>query len=420
MPGICVIGLQWGDEGKGKISVYLSRGAKAAVRFNGGANAGHAVRLNGRELKFHIIPIGSVFADSAVIGPGTLIDLDVLIDELRKLEELRGRVDLMISERAHVVLPIHKSLDSMWEESRGARRVGTTGRGIGPAASDRYARFGVRVVDLLERETLREKLRTALAVHHLGDGERSEELYDWLVSRVPVIDSYVRDVGPYVAGVIDQGGAVVYEGAQGTMLDIDHGTYPYVTSSHTIASFVPLGVGVSPRYVSRVVGVVKAYTTRVGGGPLPTEIEGELGAIIRERGHEYGTTTGRPRRIGWLDLVGLRYAAELNGVDELALTMVDVLSGLNEVKVCVKYEVDGKTTSRYPSTVERLSRVRPVYQVLRGWKGLEGERVREVIEEGYGGLPVEARRYVEFIEEDLGVKIRLISVGPGHNEVVVK
>jgi len=417
MPSRVIVGLQWGDEGKGKISAYLSRGAELVVRFNGGANAGHTVTYRGETLKFHMVPAGVVSARSAAIGPAVYLDLDVLIEELSLVSRIKGDASIYISPRAQVVAPIHRDMDAWMESQRGRGLLGTTRRGIGPAAMDKYARLGLRISDILEDDDLEKRIELMAGMKPFLGSIQASKLAEHLREKAGRIASHVVDIGEKVEDTLRSGGYVVFEGAQGTMLDIDHGTYPYVTSSNTVAGAASAGCGIGPKRIDEVLGVMKSYTTRVGAGPFPTEVEEDTAGLIREKGGEYGATTGRPRRIGWLDLPLLRYAVRLNGADGLIVTKLDTLSGLAKLKVCVAYELEGRRVQSFPETAEKLARVKPIYREFEGWRLREDER-RSLPEEGYGALPREAMRYIDFIEEELGVPVRLISVGPSTEEVV--
>ncbi|MCL7386302.1 MAG: adenylosuccinate synthase [Thaumarchaeota archaeon] len=406
MPGIVIVGLQWGDEGKGKISYLLCRDADCVVRFQGGANAGHTVVVEGRKLKFNILPAGSAAGARPCIASGTVVDLDEVFEELEMLKSMGLEARLMISRSASVVLPIHKKLDSRIEEARGGSAVGTTRRGIGPTYSDKALRTGLRIEDLLNPDDLRERLEILKRFHGEEPGD-----FENLRRMGERIAPYVGDVELYVNDVLDEGGKVVFEGAQGTLLDIDHGTYPYVTSSNTIAGAACTGCGIGPTRISEVIGVAKAYTTRVGAGVFPTEVGGELGERLREVGQEYGTTTGRPRRVGWLDIPLLRYAIRISNVDWIALTKLDVLSGLDKIKICVEYEYDGKILKIAPPAVRLLSRVKPIYEEVKGWEKISEDEWRRIAERGWEALPDEAKAYVELLEDLLGKPIKLISIG---------
>jgi len=406
MPAIVITGLQWGDEGKGKISYLMCKDADCVVRFQGGANAGHTVIVSGKKLKFNIIPAGSAAGAMPCIASGTVVDLEEVFEELELLRSLGMGQKFMISRAASIVLPIHKKLDAMIEEIRGGKAVGTTRKGIGPTYSDKALRAGIRVEDLLNGDALRDKLEILRRVHNL-EIENVEKLLEYGKR----IQPYVGDVELLVNDLLDQGKKVIFEGAQGTLLDIDHGTYPYVTSSNTIAGAACTGCGVGPTKINEVVGVMKTYSTRVGAGVFPTELKGELGDRIREIGQEYGTTTGRPRRVGWLDIPLLRYAAKISDVTWIAMTKLDVLSGLDELKICVEYEVNGKAVKIAPPSVRLLNDAKPQYVKVKGWRKLSEEEWRKIAERGWDALPEEAKTYIELVEELVGKPIKLVSIG---------
>ncbi len=403
-----VVGLQWGDEGKGRIVDYLAAEHSAVARFQGGANAGHTVTVNGKDHIFHLLPSGMLREDViGLIGAGTVLDLEVLVEEIERLEELTGvktEGRLFVDGRATVVMPYHKSEDQWEEVYQGG--IGTTKRGIGPAYRDRYARIALTVADLFS-DNLKNRLDKALDFNNQLLGSRygkppfsSSMMLKYLNELKCRIRPFVADVPVKLKELEEQGHDILLEGAQGTYLDIFFGTYPFVTSSHTIAGGASVGLGIGPGKLNRVVGVTKAYTTRVGRGPFPTELNDGIGEWLQEKGHEFGATTGRPRRCGWLDLVALRYAVILNGVTELAITKIDVLSGLDEVKVAVAYELDGNLLKYPPMTAAEMERVKPVYRTFKGWEEFWGTM-----------LPVEAEEFVSFIESELGVKATLVSTG---------
>ncbi|MEM0381821.1 MAG: adenylosuccinate synthase [Nitrososphaerota archaeon] len=417
MPGIVVVGLQWGDEGKGKASAYLAKGASLAVRFNGGANAGHTVTLGSMSLSLHMLPAATVSTRAAAIGPGVYLDLEEMLKDVRRLEEAVGKIEVIVSPRAHLVTPLQLALDAKIEEVRGGASIGTTRRGIGPTALHKYGRLGLRLCDVLEggeAEALAEIWR------RLWGGVvsvKSEEALKSVKRLAEEVRWMVGDVPSAIMSRLSAGETVIFEGAQGTMLDIDHGTYPYVTSSHTTSAAAAIGSGVGLKSIDSVVGIAKAYTTRVGAGPFPTEIAGPIADAIRRRGGEYGATTGRPRRIGWLDIPQLRYACMLNSVDQIFLTRLDTLATQERVEICVKYE---GVKEPFPDTVEALKRVKPVYLEMEGWPEI-GEAEREKLRrEGYGALHRAARRYVEKIEEELGSVIKYIGIGPRIEDVIMK
>jgi adenylosuccinate synthase len=425
MATLSIFGAQWGDEGKGKIIDLLARDADYVVRYQGGANAGHTVVVGGQKFVLRLVPSGILHAGKVnVIGNGVAVDPLSLFEELDELAQRGVTVDprcLRLSGSAHVIFEHHRRLDALSERWRGAGRIGTTGRGIGPCYADKAARTGLRVSDLLDETRLRSRLTAVLveknawieSVHREAPLDLEETLarYALLAGRLA---PFVTDAGAEVRAAWKQGKSILFEGAQGVMLDIDHGTYPYVTSSSTGMAGIGTGAGFPPNRVERVVGVAKAYCTRVGEGPFPSEDRGKDGETIREVGHEFGSVTGRPRRCGWLDLVALRYALDLNGATGLVLTNLDVLSVFEEIPVCVAYDVPGRAgaLSEYPGALPSLAGVRPRYERLPGWRSDIGG-VRRT-----GDLPGPARRYVEWIEERLGLPIEMLSVGPEREAVI--
>ncbi|MDA8064726.1 MAG: adenylosuccinate synthase [Thermaerobacter sp.] len=423
MPSVVVVGAQWGDEGKGKITDYLAQKADMVVRHQGGSNAGHTVVVEGREFKLHLIPSGILYPDKiCVIGNGVVIDPQVLIEEL---EYLQGRgVDtshLRISSRAHVILPYHKMLDGLDEDQKGKDRIGTTRRGVGPAYMDKDARVGIRVVDLLDPEEFRvllsrnleQKNRLLRRVYDV-DGFDEQQILETYLAYAERLRPFVVDGPSVINEAVARGANVLFEGAQGTLLDIDHGTYPYVTSSHPVAGGACIGAGVGPTKITEAIGVVKAYTSRVGDGPFPTELTDATGDWIRERGQEYGTTTGRPRRCGWLDACIVRYAALVSGLTGLAVTRLDTLGGLPKVKICVAYRLGEEIVRDFPASLKILERCEPVYEELEGWPAeLPGVT-------GFSQLPAAARHYLRRLEELTGVEIDLLSIGRERGQTLVR
>jgi len=421
MPATVIVGAQWGDEGKGKVTDMLAQRADLVARYNGGDNAGHTVVYKGQTFRLHHIPSGILYPNvTCILGNGMVVNPKRLCEELDELASKGVDVSpsrLKVSGRAHLVLPIHIALDRAEEAARGRGAIGTTYRGIGPAYSDKFARRGIRVADLLE-EDFPERVRKALE-----RGNRLLELYGFepidVASAVQEQVECARRLAPYVEDTawlinkaLSEGKEILCEGAQGTFLDIDHGTYPYVTSSYPIAGGALVGLGIGPKWIERVIGVAKAYTTRVGGGPFPTELTDEIGERLAEVGREYGTTTGRRRRTGWLDMVALRYAIMVNGITELAITKLDVLTGIDPVKVCVAYRINGEETERFPLSTEVLSRCEPVYIEVPGWQeDISGAR-------SLGELPAPAQNYIRLIEELAQVPVRIISVGPEREQVI--
>ena len=417
-----LIGAQWGDEGKGRVVDTMGADVDVFVRYQGGANAGHTVIANGQKVVFHLLPSGMLYPGKlCIIGNGLVLDPEQFLEETAELyEKGQDRARLVVSPHAHVVMPYHKVLDRAQEAARGkGRRIGTTGRGIGPCYVDKYARVGLRVEDLLDADLLRERLVPLLEEKNrlltrlynekpIPFDEVYEPAREWGKALAP----YVGDVVRLLREAVDEGRHVLLEGAQAVLLDIDHGTYPYVTSSSTSAAGAFTGTGLAPRDLTRVIAVVKAYTTRVGEGPMPTEEPGETGERLRNAGEEFGATTGRPRRCGWLDMVGLRYSMTLNGVDVIALTKLDVLSGMPEIKVCAGYEYDGRRLEGFPASPHVLDEVVPIYETLPGWKGdISGCT-------SFDSLPREARDYVEYIEKGLGVPVKFIGVGQDRGQTI--
>ncbi len=422
MPGIVIVGAQWGDEGKGKVTDLLAERADAVVRFQGGNNAGHTIVKGGQTWKLHLMPSGILHPGKlCVIGNGVVIDPKVLGDELDELR--RRRVDttaLKISANAHLIMPYHLMLDDAGEAKLGKLQIGTTRRGIGPCYADKAARLGIRVQDLLDAKILKQKIVAALEPKRLSlrpfardpklDLQAMTEEYLTYGHR---LEQYIADTSRLVTERLDAGEAVVFEGAQGALLDIDHGTYPFVTSSNPVAGAACIGAGVGPKDIDEVWGIAKAYSTRVGAGPFPTELEDAQADEIRERGGEYGTTTGRPRRVGWLDLVALRYAARLNSLTALAITKLDVLSGVDRLGVCTSYRTpDGAELDHFPYHQSVLHHALGEYTELEGWS----EDITECRSESE--LPAAARNYLRFIADFIKVPIALIGVGPGRDEVI--
>ncbi|WP_026691769.1 adenylosuccinate synthase [Alteribacter aurantiacus] len=419
MPSVVVVGTQWGDEGKGKITDYLSEQAELVARYQGGNNAGHTIVFGGEKYKLHLIPSGIFYSDkTCVIGNGMVIDPKALVEELKYLHD-KGvdTSNLRISNRAHVILPYHLKLDIVEEESKGANKIGTTKKGIGPAYMDKAARVGIRIADLLDKETFEEKLDNNLRdknrllekVYEV-EGFKKEDILDEYYNYGQEIAHYVADTSVVLNDALDGGRRVLFEGAQGVMLDLDQGTYPFVTSSNPIAGGVTIGSGVGPSKINHVVGVSKAYTTRVGDGPFPTELTDEIGDQIRETGNEYGTTTGRPRRVGWFDSVVVRHARRVSGITDLSLNSIDVLSGIKKLKICVAYEYKGEVIDEFPASLKVLAECKPVYEELDGWdEDITG--VKSLHE-----LPKNALFYVERISQLTGIPLSVFSVGPDRNQ----
>jgi len=414
-----VMGTQWGDEGKGKITDYYASTVECVARYQGGNNAGHTIMVNNEEYKLHLLPSGAIQGKTIVIGNGVVIDPQVLISEITQLQKRTITPTLYISDRAHIIMPYHKILDGAGEKLRGKQRIGTTQRGIGPCYADKIARRGIRMGELVDEPVLRERLTQILPLqqrfldafdtHTKLDLETIHREY---AAYGTTLKKYVRDTSRYIHDLIDNQKNVLLEGAQGCMLDIDFGTYPYTTSSHTIAGGACIGVGISPQKITDIIGVVKAYTTRVGEGPLPTELDDPIGKRIAERGHEFGTTTGRPRRCGWLDLVVVKHSCRLSGITQLAITKLDVLDGLKKLKVCTGYDYQGKHLTDFPAVLSHLEQCTPLYETLAGWDTVRNMKSRD-------DLPVEALAYVNFISQYVDAPIALVSTGPRRDETIL-
>lgn len=422
MTVVAVVGSQWGDEGKGKMTDYLSQSADMTVRSNGGNNAGHTIAFGGKTFKMRLIPSGIFEAKKeTVIGNGVVINPEVLLDEIKYLEDNGiNTYKLAISNRAHIVMPYDILQDVYQEEAKGANKVGTTKNGIGPTYMDKASRIGIRMCDLLEKDTFEEKLcfnlneKNALFVNVYGkEALKFEDIFEKYWKFGQELKKYVTDTSVIVNDAIDNDDKVLFEGAQGVMLDIDQGTYPFVTSSSTVTGGIATGIGIGPSKVDTVIGICKAYTTRVGAGPFPTELLDETGNYIRETGHEYGTVTGRPRRVGWFDSVALRHSKRVAGIDALSLNLLDVFSGLKTVKIAVAYELDGQKIDYYPASLKELERCKPIYEELPGWN----EDITKVTK--LEDLPENARHFLSRVSELVGVPLVTVSVGPDREQTIV-
>jgi len=428
MPGLAVLGTQWGDEGKGKLVDFLAEPAKAIVRFQGGDNAGHTVKIGPETFKLHVLPSGILRRGKlAIIGNGVIVNPKVLIEEIDGLEK-RGVScsGLRISDRAHLIMPYHILLDGAEERLKAGKNVGTTGRGIGPCYSDKIARMGMRMCDLVDEETFRDKLKfvidlknrifkaydmeerlsyEAVAKEYLGYGKR--------------LGKYITDTTPILRDLIESDSKILFEGAQGTLLDIDYGTYPYVTSSNTIAGNISNGSGVPPESIRGILGIAKAYTTRVGSGPFPTEMPEKEGVALAKAGGEFGTTTGRMRRCGWLDLMVVSHAVKLSGIDSIGLTKMDVLGVMDELKICDQYKLDGKKIREFPASLKTLSRCEPVYSELEGWGEITEPMIEKLKAKGRSALMDEMKRYIAHIEKGLGIPVSAIGLGKERDRTIV-
>ena len=423
MSAFIVLGAQWGDEGKGKMTDYLAEEANVVVRYQGGNNAGHTVEVGEKQYKLHLIPSGILHDEKLnVIGNGVVVDPKAFFTEIDYLKEEGVKVTpekLIVSDRAHVIMPYHKVLDKLKEKARGKNDIGTTGKGIGPCYTDKFERCGIRVCDLIDKEVFKEKLKDNIEmknkyiVNVLGGEPLSfEEIYEEYSNYGEELKPFVKDTSVRVYNEIKEDKTVLFEGAQGMLLDIDYGTYPYVTSSNTTAGGVANGVGIGPNMITNAVGIAKAYTTRVGKGPFPTELEDETGEWIREKGHEYGVTTGRSRRCGWLDLVILKTAVRVSGLTSLVITKIDTLAGLDKIKVCTGYKFNGEIIDYFPASLEDLAKCEPIYEEFDGWD----ESVANA--RSYEELHPNARKYLERIEELTDTRISIVSVGPRRDQTM--
>jgi adenylosuccinate synthase len=424
MANVAIIGAQWGDEGKGKIVDLFTHDADIIVRFQGGNNAGHTLVVDGKKTVLHLVPSGALHPGKlCVIGNGVVVDPEVLLKEIAGLKQngwLLDDASLRISEEAHLIMPYHKAIDQARERLRGEGMIGTTGRGIGPAYEDKVARIGIRFIDLLEEETFQEKLRRnieekniylkAILKEKALDFNKIHDRYSGYREK---LKTYVTDTGLLLDREMRAGKRVLFEGAQGTLLDVDHGTYPFVTSSNTVAGGVSSGTGVGPRHIHQVIGISKAYTTRVGSGPFPTELHGSEGEILKREGIEFGATTGRPRRCGWFDAVAVRHAVRISGITGLALTKLDVLTGFKKIPICVAYRYDGKVHEEFPASIRAMQSAQPILEEMDGWD-TPLTAVRR-----FSDLPANAQKYVRQIEKILDTGVILVSVGPDREQTVM-
>jgi len=419
-----VIGAQWGDEGKGKVVDLLSKEADYVVRYQGGANAGHTLKFDDTTIVLHLIPSGMFNGNSkCIIGNGVVVDPISLVDELEEVKGLGVDLEnrLFISSAAHLILPYHKVLDKVKEKNRGSDAIGTTGRGIGPAYVSKVSRVGIRMSDLMDKPALEEKIKKNLAdINDALKNVYGEEPIDpdkmiaELEPAIEIVKPLISNTSKILHDALDKGESILLEGAQGSLLDVDHGTYPYVTSSNPTAGGACTGSGIPPMAITHAMGITKAYCTRVGNGPFPSELNDKDGEKLRKNGQEFGATTGRPRRCGWLDLVALRYAIRLSGMNELTLTKLDVLDDFDSIKVCTQYELDGVKTDVFPLESDKVARAKPIYKTFDGWKA--STRNISKFEE----LPEKTRNYILFIEDVVGVKIKIVSTGPKRNETILR
>ena len=420
-----IVGAQWGDEGKGKITDFFAGESDYVVRFHGGNNAGHTVIVEGNTFKLHLIPSGIIYGGPmSIIGNGVVVDPKVLLEEIEYIEGKGIDPKLMVSDRAHVIMPYHIELDGALSNHQGDLAAGSTRRGIAPVYADKMFRNGIRIIDLLEPDVLMEKLTKGYSFAK-GIIEKAlskkiessiEEIFDSYCGYGERLKPYITDTSVELYNAHKNNKSILFEGAQGISLDVDHGIYPYTTSSNTAAGHISTGTGVSFRDIGRIIGVVKAYLSRVGESPLPSEMHGNEAEALREKGGEYGTTTGRPRRVGWLDLVQVRQAVRVNGLTEIALTKLDVLSGFESIKVCVSYDVNGENIFEMPASLSQYRLARPVYESLPGWDNLPDK----IWEKGFGALPETLKEYIKFVEDQIDCPVKLISVGPQRHETILR
>ena len=419
-----IVGAQWGDEGKGKISDFFAGEADFVVRFHGGNNAGHTVIVDNNIYKLHLIPSGVLYKHPvSVIGNGVVVDPAALIKEINYLRDKGVDPKLKISDRAHIIMPYHIEMDIALTKHQGNLAAGSTKRGIAPVYGDKMYRHGIRIIDLTEPDIFKEKLDKAFSFNQTlieafghSIALNKKEIFDQYIKHGETLGPYISDTSVDLYNAHKQGSSILFEGAQGISLDVDHGIYPHTTSSNTVAGHIAAGTGVSFRDISRIIGVTKAYLSRVGQSPLPTELEGQEAEILREKGDEYGTTTGRPRRVGWLDLVQVRQAVRTNGLTEIALTKLDILSGFSELPICHAYSVNGKKITEMPASLSQFREAKPVYETLAGW----GDLTPDMIERGFSALPDTLQQYVKYIEDQVDCPVSIISMGPQRHETIIR
>ena len=414
-----VIGTQWGDEGKGKVVDYFSRNADYVVRFQGGANAGHTIKVGDEVYKLHLTPSGVIQGKVGIIGNGMVIDPETLIEEMDELTKRGIKPNLLISDRVNIIMPYHKILDGAEEKLLGDKKIGTTKKGIGPCYTDKITRKGIRAIDLINIDTLSKKLddiipikQKLFSIYNIDIKLNKKEILEKYIEYGKFLKDYIVPTQITINKAIESGKNILFEGAQGTMLDVDYGTYPFTTSSHTIAGGSCIGAGVGPHQIGDIIGIVKAYTTRVGEGPLPTELFDKTGKYLQTKGGEFGATTGRPRRCGWLDLVVVNHSCTVSGINKLAITKLDVLGGLKTIKVCVKYNINDKEIDYFPADINEVKECIPIYKELKGWDDIK-TNPKKITD-----LPKETQEYLKFIEKYLKIPIALVSIGPGRKETI--
>ncbi|MHA1149226.1 MAG: adenylosuccinate synthase [Promethearchaeota archaeon] len=414
------------NEGKGKFVDFLAQKTDIVVRYQGGNNAGHTVVCDGTKYKFHLMPSGAVLEKEVVIGNGVVVDPKVLLEEIENLKKYKKKLHLKLSSTAHVIFPFHRILDGLEEQSKGDMAAGTTKRGIGPTYSDKAARWGIRIYDLIHPDLLKSKLkklfeikRKQIRIFNPSWDLNIDKVYEEYKEYGEKLKPFVINTAYYLNQSIDKGKKVVFEGAQGNLLCIDHGLYPFGTSSNANALGISAGTGVPPKKIGPIIGIIKAYTSRVGGGLFPTEIKGKIAHQIREQGHEYGTTTGRPRRVGWLDLFNIKYSIMINGIDYIVITLLDALEGITPLKICTAYELEGKVLESWPIHSELVDKCKPIYKEFQGWDLKSREEWKEIAKQGFDALPENIKTYVNAIQKEVQTKISMVSIGPGRKETIV-
>jgi len=414
-----VVGTQWGDEGKGKVVDYFSKDAEYVIRYHGGNNAGHTIKVGKEVYKLHVVPSGVIQGKIGVIGNGVVIDPEVLIYEIDNLKARGIETKLLISDRANIIMPYHKILDGAEEQNLGNKKIGTTKRGIGPCYSDKIARKGIRAIDLVNKDTLKKRLDEILPlkqklfkIYNIENNLDKKDILEKYAGFGKRLKDFIVRTHIELNNAIKSGKNILFEGAQGSMLDVDFGTYPYTTSSHVISGGSTIGTGISPHHLNEIIGIMKAYTTRVGEGPLPTELFDKNGEYLQKKGHEFGTTTSRPRRCGWLDLVVVKHSCILSGIDKIAIMKLDVLDGLDTIKICIKYNLNGEEIDYFPANIEDVEQCKPIYKEFKGWKKIDGSSSK------ISDLPKEAQEYLNYIEKELKIPFALVSIGPGRKQTI--
>ncbi|NMC60480.1 MAG: adenylosuccinate synthase [Candidatus Methanofastidiosa archaeon] len=418
---LAILGSQWGDEGKGKVTDFYAEKSDIVVRFQGGNNAGHTIVVGDKTYKFHLMPSGAVHKKSLVLGNGVVVDPKILIEEIEKLKKDGFTPEISISDRANIIMPYHKILDGIEEKAKGAFAAGTTRKGIGPCYSDKISRFGIRFSDLLDTDVFKEKLNLIVPIKQKIFEALDEDvkldidsIFKEYLSYREYLKDYIKDTSIYLNNAYENGSTILMEGAQGSHLDIDHGIYPFTTSSNTNAGGICTGSGISPNKIDRIIGIMKAYTSRVGEGPFPAELSNSEGEYLREKGREFGTTTGRPRRCGWLDLVLVKYACLINNFSALAITKIDVLTGMKKLKICYAYDYEGKTLHYFPSNMNILSKCKPLYKEFDGWNEFNWSNVKDL-----NSLPKQVYDYINYVQEQTKTPVCMISFGPKRDETLI-